>query len=159
MKPESTPRERFEGWYKASVEKLRELPDGDGAISVLMIAFPWYERAIKGRLKLAGSKTTEEAFRLAVMDDLKISEIEFKIFWDAYRNGVLHQAMPKDGKTKWSIDSKFLAYPVISQSENGERVIQIDPFKFADHVAAMFDSDDRLVDISESYPLARIFSL
>jgi hypothetical protein len=46
MKPDASPTERFNGWFVKSIEKLRELPEGDGAFAAMMIALPLYERRI-----------------------------------------------------------------------------------------------------------------
>ena len=36
MKPDATPEERFTGWYVRAIEKLRELPEGDGAFAAII---------------------------------------------------------------------------------------------------------------------------
>jgi hypothetical protein len=40
MRPEASPAEKFRCWFVSAIEKLKTLPEGDGAFAALMIAFP-----------------------------------------------------------------------------------------------------------------------
>lgn len=35
MRSEATPLEKFEGWFVQAIDKLDELPEGDGAFAAL----------------------------------------------------------------------------------------------------------------------------
>ena len=54
MKPSASDVEKFTGWFARAIDKLAELPEGDGAFAAMMIALPLYERSIVARLKLEG---------------------------------------------------------------------------------------------------------
>lgn len=148
----------FERWFGRSVEKLRELPDGDGGFAVLMIAIPLYERFIVGKLKLSGSPTGPDEVRAAIGADLNLSDRERSIFWDMFRNGFMHHGMARDGKTKWAVSHRFGERPEFKEIR-GETVVCFDPWKFADRVLREFRADPRLITASESFPLATIFFL
>ena len=147
--------DRFERWFGRSVEKLRELPDGDGGFAALMVAIPLYERLIVGRLKLTGSPTGPDEVRAAIGTDLQLSDRERSIFWDMFRNGFMHHGMARDGKTKWVVSHRFGELPEFKEIR-GETVVCLDPWKFADRVLDAFRADHRLITASDSFPLASI---
>lgn len=150
--------ELFERWFGRSIEKLRELPNGDGAFAALMIAIPLYERFIIASLKGSGSPTKEADIQKAVGDDLGLDDGQRRVFWEMFRNGFMHQAMAKDGKTKWMVSSEFGELPEF-KTIGGVAYICLNPWKFADRVLRKFRSDPKLITASESFPLATIFQL
>lgn len=156
MKPNATPIERFEGWFIKPIEKLQELDNGDGGFAALMIAIPLYERYIVGKLKLAGRPMDDENKKEEIAVDLNLNDDKRKIFWDIFRIGFMHQAMPKAGKTGWVVSQKYGALPEFKMQ--GDRIyICVDPWKFAARVLSKFKEDPRLITASESFPLANVF--
>lgn len=151
-----TPIERFEKWFVVPINKLKELPEGDGAFIALMAVLPLYERYIIAKLKHANTETSDEKQRIAISNDLNLNNHQRSIFWAVFRVGLCHQAMPQSGKTKWMISSKFGELPEFSE-ENGTRYVKLDPWKFADRVLQKYQSEPHLISISESFPLASIF--
>jgi len=150
--------EFFNRWYVQSIAKLKELPNGDGAFAALMIAMPLYERYIVAKLKLAGTETSDSNVKQEIADDLRLEAHKRSIFWDMFRNGFMHQAMAKDGNTKWMVSDTFGELPEFKEID-GVNYILLDPWKFADRVLAKYKADPRLITASESFPLASIFSL
>jgi hypothetical protein len=104
MRPSASPTERFTAWYAKSIEKLKELPEGDGAFAALMIALPLYERYIIAKLKLDGNPTGDEDVRREISNDLKLDDRHRSIFWGMVRTGFMHQAMVTAGATKWLVE-------------------------------------------------------
>lgn len=158
MRPNATSRERFEAWYAKAVDKLKELPEGDGAFAALMIALPLYERLIVARLKLAGGSTTDDDIATAIGADLQLDERNRAIFWAMFRNGFMHQGMVLAGATQWLVSDKFGALPEF-RTVHGQRCLCIDPWKFAGRVIQAFREDSGLIDASLSFPLACVFAL
>ncbi len=158
MQPGASPLVRFNAWYVAAIEKLKELPEGDGAFAALMVALPLYERCVIAKLKLAGQTTTEAAVRSAIAADLQLNDRDRATFWGMFRTGFMHQAMVTAGATKWLVSHHFGELPEF-RSVNGERCLCIDPWKFADRVLSAFLKDPLLITASESFPLADVFSL
>ena len=150
--------ELFERWFGRPVEKLRELPNGDGGFAALMIAIPLYERFIVGKLKLEGSPTGPDEMKEAIGADLKLQDRERSTFWDMFRNGFMHHGMARDGKTKWAVSHRFGELPEFKEIR-GETIVCFDPWKFADRVLNAFRVDPRLITASDSFPLASIFEL
>ena len=150
--------ELFIRWYVNPIEKLKELPDGDGGFVAFMVALPLYDRYIVAKLKLDNKSTNPESVNAEMAKDLHLSTGEQKVFWGMFRNGFMHQAMPKDGNTKWITSSKFTEFPEFV-TINKTPYVQIDPWKFVDRVLNLFMEDQRLISASESFPLASIFSI
>ena len=147
--------ELFERWFGNSIDKLRELPTGDGAFAALMIVLPLYERCIIAKLKLAGEETKESDIQRAIGIDLRLDDRQRRIFWDAFRNGFMHQGMARRGRTQWMISHVFGELPEF-RTYGGAEWICLDPWKFADRVLAQFRADHRLITASESFPWAGI---
>ena len=150
------PKELFNRWFVSSIEKLKELPHGDGAFAALMVAIPLYERYIIATLKMANINCTDENVRKEIGNDLGLEDRERSIFWEMFRNGFMHQAMPRGGKTKWMVSHKFGAVPQFKEV-NGVMCVLLDPWKFADRVLQKYENDSRLITASESFPFASIF--
>jgi len=123
-----------------------------------MIALPLYERYIIAKLKLAGTETSEDNIKTEIGTDLGLDDRQRSIFWEVFRNGFMHQAMAKDGKTKWAISHNFGALPDFKDLK-GVSYILIDPWKFADRVIQHFVKQPELITASDSFPLATIFQL
>ncbi|VTS06827.1 hypothetical protein [Tuwongella immobilis] len=147
----------FERWFGHSIDKLRDLPNGDGAFAALMIAIPLYERYIIAKLKLEGTATGEAEVQEAVGKDLGLEDWQRRIFWQMFRVGFMHQAMVMDGKTKWMVSHVFGDVPEF-KSIAGVNYICFDPWKFTDRVLSKYRADHRLITASESFPLASIFA-
>jgi len=91
--------DKFRLWYIGPIEKLKELPNGAGGFVAFMVGIALYERLIVARLKLKDQKADDDALQETIKGDLRLTDQERRIFWDMFRNGLFHQAMPKLGKT------------------------------------------------------------
>jgi hypothetical protein len=156
MRLGASPTERFSGWFVKSIEKLKELPEGDGAFAAMMIVLPLYERCIIAKLKLAGKPTGDESIAHAIGADLELDEHQRKVFWSMFRHGFMHQGMTMAGKTQWLVSHRYGALPKFRNYE-GRSCVCIDPWKFSDRVLNAFLEDPRLITASESFPLADVF--
>jgi hypothetical protein len=156
MKANASSIERFDGWFVKPIEKLKELPEGDGAFAAMMVALPLYERYINAQLKLNGKLTGEEDIRDEIAADLQLSNHQRSIFWDIFRVGFMHQGMAKAGKTKWMVSHTFGELPEF-KTVDGHNYVCLDPWKFADRVLDKFRKDSRLITASDSFPLADVF--
>lgn len=145
----------FEMWFVQPVEKLKELPNGAGGFVAFMVGLALYERLISAKLKFKNLSSNEETFKKAMAEDLRLSDKDRSIFWDMLRNGLLHQGMPKIGRTGCFFHHSFSEYPEFTQI-NGKPVICIDPWKFTDRVIKEFLVNPSLINSSESFPLAYI---
>lgn len=155
---DNNPIELFTRWFINPIEKLKELPKGDGGFVAMMVAIPLYERYIKAKLKLENIISNEKNINIEIEKDLKLTPDQRKIFWNTFRVGFMHQAMPKSGKTHWRTCSEFKALPEF-KIINNQTYICIDPWKFTERVFNKFISDHRLITASDSFPFASIFSI
>lgn len=158
MRPGATPVERFNGWFVRSIDKLKELPEGDGAFAAMLIALPLYERFIVAKLKLGGEPIGQDEIAREIGADLGLAEGERRAFWAMFRTGFMHQAMVQTGKTVWLVSHRFGALPEF-RTYGGRSCLCVDPWKFADRVLATFLQDPRLITASESFPLADVFAV
>ena len=94
MKPGAALMERFEGWFVSPIEKLKELPEGDGGFLALSAALFLCERYYRAKTN-THEKKKSPLFMKAAAQDMGLSLIDFNRFWQVYRNGMLHQGMPK----------------------------------------------------------------
>jgi hypothetical protein len=90
-----------------------------------------------------------------MQDDLNLSSHERSVFWDIFRNGLLHQALPKIGKTKYWFSHEYSGYPKFIEKE-GSKYICIDPWKFTDRVINEYQLNPGLILESDSFPLPLI---
>jgi hypothetical protein len=148
----------FNRWFTEPINILKKLPNGDGGFAAFMISIPLYERYIISKLKLENKLTDDKNIRNEIANDLNLTDGQRTVFWDMFRNGLMHEAMPKDGKTLWITSSKFTELPEF-KTISGHDYVCIDPWKFADRVLSKFTSDHRLITASESFPFASIFAL
>ena len=106
-----TVEEKFRRWVLARIEKLRELPNGDGAFAALSICCGLFERFIWSCLDTEDVKATPKNFRRRAAKDLGCTEEAFQRFWEGYRLGMQHAFQPKayierrgrgvDGDGRW----------------------------------------------------------
>lgn len=91
----TTEKERIENWFITPLQKL----DGDDAIICLMIVFPLLEKILRSETNVANEQkldTGETSKAMKVLSKyLGISEKDTRIFWDCFRNGLMHRAMVK----------------------------------------------------------------
>jgi hypothetical protein len=148
----------FNRWLVEPIERLKAIPNGDGAFVAFMVALPLYERLTVARLKLANQPTGEDEIRAAMSGDIGLDPRERSIFWEMFRNGLLHHAMPKAGKTSWLFEDSFSAIPQF-KTFGGNPVVCINPWKSADRVFREFLADPQLIVASESFPMGSIFGM
>lgn len=146
-------KELFKAWY---VEPLSMLSSNINAGFIAMIvAFALYERLICAKLKLNNQVTEGDSVRSAMADDLGLDSKQQSIFWDLFRNGLLHGAMPKAGQTGYILHPNFSETPEF-KTYKGNPVVCIDPWKFAQRTINQFLKDPDLIAVSESFPMAKV---
>lgn len=146
---------KFKIWYVEPIKKLEELPNGNGGFVAFIVGLALYERLITAKLIINNQEPTDESKKNAMNIDLGITEGQRTVFWDLFRNGLLHQAMPKTGKTDYFFRDDFSDKPLFIESD-GECFIHINPWKFTYRVINEFLLQPELIIASESYPLASI---
>lgn len=150
--------ELFQRWFVIPISKLKELPNGDGGFVAFISALALYERLVVAKLKVQNQTSEPEKVKQVMAKDLGLSPKEQAIFWDMFRNGLLHHAMPKAGKTSWIFHDTFGASPTFQFLDNAA-FICIDPWKFTDWVLGEFLANPNLIIASESFPLPSILPI
>lgn len=157
MKAKATAMERFHGWFARAIDKLEELPEGDGAFAALMVTLPLYERYIAAKLKLEGKSAGDSEKRAEMSSDLGLDDARQRKFWAIFRVGFMHQAMGQAGGTRWAVSHTYGELPDF-RTVNGHDCVCIDPWKFARRVLKKFTDDPRLITSSDSFPMADVFA-
>lgn len=152
---ESTDEEKVVELFNAWFVKPMCAMDIDGGFVAFMVALALYERLITAKLKVENLETGEAAIRRKMSEDLGLTDDERRIFWDLFRNGLLHQGMPRMGRTGFIFHPNFTEQPKLRYSSE-KAVFCIDPWKFYKRVVKEFLDDPRLITASDSFPFASV---
>jgi len=161
MKPGASLMERFDGWFIKPIEKLKELPEGDGGFLALSAALFLCERYYRALTDTLYGKPDDETFKAAAANDLGLSLEDFNCFWIVYRNGVQHQGTPrkyidrkKQLKYFFHIDDAFGGIPEIYKINAYKREIRLNVWKFADLIIGKFKNNPEVFRkaISHTFP-------
>lgn len=161
MKPGASLMERFEGWFIKPIEKLKEIPEGDGGFLALSAALFLCERYYRALTDTLNGKRDDEQFKIAAAKDLGLSLGDFNCFWIVYRNGVQHQGTPQkyiDKKNQikyfFRISDEFNGIPEIYKINAYKREIRLNVWKFADLIINKFKSNEAVFRkaVSRTFP-------
>ena len=160
MKPGATLMERFDGWFVNPIEKLKELPEGDGGFLALSAALFLCERYYRALTETLYGKRDDETFKIEAAKDLGLSLDDFKLFWVVYRHGIQHQGTPKKYVDKnkmkytWHIADEFKASPEIYKINAYKREIRLNVWKFADLIISKFKTNPEVFQkaVSNTFP-------
>ena len=147
MRPGASHMERFEGWFIKPIEKLKELPEGDGGFLALSAALFLCERYYRALTDTLYGRKDDETFKVEMAKDFGLSPDEFKCFWMVYRNGMQHQGTPRryfdKNKVKYysQISDEFNAIPEIHKVNAYKREIRLNVWKFADFIIDKFKNN------------------
>ncbi len=120
-------RELVEKWYVNPLKKLDTQHDG---FAILTLLFPLYEKHL--RFSLGDQKFSENSPVVRqIGKDLSISTDQAYGFWQIFRNGLLHKAIPDstDQNYDWAM-TQATSKPI----EIKERVLYINPILLKDKV-------------------------
>jgi len=152
--------ERFDGWFVKPIEKLKELPEGDGGFLALSAALFLCERYYRASTDTLSDKRDDETFKIAAAKDLELSPDDFKLFWIVYRHGIQHQGTPQKyidkNKMKyiWQIADEFNGIPEIYKINAYKREIRLSVWKFANLIINKFRNNPSVFQkaVSHTFP-------
>jgi len=162
MKPGASLMERFDGWFVKPIEKLKELPEGDGGFLALSAALFLCERYYRALTRTHHGRGEDEAFKIAAAKDFGLTLDEFKCFWMVYRNGVQHQGIPRKyidaNKVEyvWHIADDFGAIPEFYKINAYRYEIRLNVWKFADMIIHKLKSNPTVFKVATSHTFAEV---
>ena len=167
-----TPLQKFNLWFTEPAKRIEK--DGDAAFIVFIAAFSALERFIKSRMKaekdLLGirrmsKEQKKEFFFILAAKTLGVEDLQlFKDFWHMYRDGLAHYFHPmifeRDGKQYgYEISGDFEELPVYHSYSDTTFSIRISPWKFAQRVAAIWQSREDILNSLPQFPLGDIYQV
>ncbi len=132
----------FRDWYVESLKVL--FPLRKAGFPILMVSFPLLERYLRQRVGLPGHDALNDAFfdsLVSVVGELKDRKTA-RIFWTAYRHGLLHEVtLSRETRRGSTLPVAWLSHDVslFSIDENGDYWLQ--PVLFAARVLETIESD------------------
>lgn len=162
MKPKASLEERFDGWFVQPIEKLKELPEGNGGFLALSAALFLCERYYRTLTNTHEGSNDNNSFKVEAAKDMRLELNEFRVFWKVYRDGIQHQGMPrrfvKDGVTyRWQMDGSFNAIPQIHIIDAHTQAIRLDPWKFAVLVIGKFKANPTILEKATLHAFGEVF--
>ena len=158
MKHDATLLERFEGWFVAPIDKLKELPEGDGAFIAMSVGLFLCERFYRTKTNTHEGQGGDLAFRAEAAADLGVSPDTFEVFWKVFRHGIQHQGMPKEISLqnperhfRWDITSHADGTPKIIPCDATHFMVEVNPWKFCDSMIQKFRDEPEILDKAESH--------
>lgn len=154
--------EQFDRWFAFPIRLLKSIDKGDGAFVALSVSFALFERYVKSDLKRKSKPANPQNFFADASNLTGVDLDLFKKFWGMYRDGIQHFLQPKRFTSSgieygWVIEAQFPAMPYYLVDTPTERVIAIDPWKWADFVLALYENDPEILDVMESHALGGIY--
>lgn len=146
-------KERFRRWYVIPIEHLLEEMSPDSGFIVLAMSCILYERYAK-----AQPKEPQQALQF----DFEIDADTANTFWNIMRNGLAHQAMPKQKERNedlpgWTISNEYGKPIELIRCQDNSRRLRVNPSKVARKVLELWDKNPASIDVSKSFPFADVF--
>jgi hypothetical protein len=144
--------EKIEKWFLGPLRSMSKMK-GDQAFIAMMVCLVLYEKYLRVAKEIGDEKFCQgsKAFRI-MSEDFDFPPDDCYRFWQDWRNGLLHRAMPSIGH----YDGYVLSgdkYPKPLQID-GKR-LKIDPWKFCAIVIRLVDRE-RTMWKDPKNPLAKI---
>jgi hypothetical protein len=155
----------FHKWYVEPLRELERLPGGNGGFIALATSCFLYERYAVAVIKSAGKGKADDETKISQFEkDFGVDKETARFFWEVIRDGLLHQAMPKQRKygkktlPKWAFQHDF-PRPVELVDWQGQPVLKVQPWLFMNRVIELWSENMDLLEQSDSFPWANVFPL
>lgn len=160
------PEVLFHKWYVEPLRVLEGLSGGHGGFIALATSCFLYERYAVAVIKNSPGKgkASKDAKISQLAWDFDVDEQTAKFFWEVIRDGLLHQAMPKQldrGKEallRWEFQHDF-PKPIELVCEQKQRVLRVQPWLFMHRVIELWLENMDLLEQSDSFPWANVYRL
>lgn len=141
-------REKFEQWFAGPL--LRLGADRDAGLILLMATFPILERYLAEK---AGSEANTPPFNAAILNVLPELKnlLNAKVFWNTYRNELLHHAA-YTRRSHWLSHDK----PIVEMEDQGR--VWLNPKLFAERIIAVIRSDFDVFENGIPLPKVSVFA-
>lgn len=147
-----TSEEFFENCFSEPLALLREMPEGKGAVVALATSLFLYERywSILPRDERESTRPRQLA------KDFHSTEDDAKVFWDMFRNGLLHLGVPMQRKRGQPLNPYSMQpdaeHPfLVDRSDPDEKLI-VNPWLFCDRVLELWTNRMEAFDTNSGAP-------
>ena len=154
-----SPEEYFENCFVEPLSDLQKMKEGKGAVVALATSIFLYERywSVLPEKERAASKTKQ------LVADFNVSDREAEIFWDIFRNGLLHLASPKQRDYGKSL-LPYSMRPDVDQFlsiEKGakEETLVVNPWIFTNRVVQLWKKRLDKIDSNKSAPIPKRYRI
>jgi len=137
-----THRENFKSWYADVLNDL--YPIREAGFVILLIAFPLLERYLRQKLQLPPQAVLQDFFydELTKLFPQLTDRATAKIFWQVYRNGLLHEVtLSRQNRSGGQMPVGWLSHdkPIVSIESDGS--FWIHPVLFSQHVVQTIETN------------------
>src|SRR6266545_5128779 len=143
----------FRRWIRDPVQCL--LKQKHAGFALAMISFPVLERLVRGKSGASDSQTNQPFYSaltncFSALRDPPSGKFRYvaQVFWQGFRNGILHQATFSTKPAKVQGNEQPAAFCVFHpesgiaiEVRDSKRVIIVDPFAFSESVLELIESD------------------
>lgn len=157
-------KESFNQWFVVPLQWLKAVPNNDGSFIALASALFLYERYIIAKLKSAGETATEPKKIQSIANDFGVEPREARIFWNAMRDGILHQGMPKvrekDKKLPdWIFHHEKSDFAFELREHNRQSLLIVQPWLVVEKIVQLWQENLDLLEQNQSFPWAQVSSV
>lgn len=157
---ESECKHFFEKWFGAPLDKLEEIPEGDGAFAAMSTCWGLYERFL--------STLSKEEKQARKMRDFEVSTAEqANDIWNMCRDGLAHSAMffvKREPRGKKKTKVKYMSYEINGNftrafefDTKNPNLLMINPWLFKKLVVSIYRSNYQLLVKNEGAPMPTAF--
>jgi hypothetical protein len=124
---------------------------GSQGFIVLMVLLPLYEKHLRVKHRMTGDFSEGNQIFKIIGRHLNLSEHDAYLFWNHVRNGLLHQALPKE-----SVPFKYGIRDEGQPIEKDRNMFWINPFALRDRLLLEIEPDTQSWK-EDDVPLAKTF--
>jgi hypothetical protein len=145
-------QDKVEQWYLKPLERMSK----HDAFVCLSICFLLYEKYLRATKKIGADEAFSQGHSVfkKIGKTFNMPADDAFYFWNYWRNGLLHRAMPKEGKSRTYCMTPHQEKSVVVTGDS----FSLNPWLFRDEIVKLIRAN-RAIWKDEDFPFAREFKL